>query len=48
MYTDYILWTRMNLKIPIRKVSLAYNDFVNEKIVEIEKKVGNWGRSQLE
>ena len=34
----------MNLKIPIRKVSLAYKDFVNEKIVEIEKKVGNWGK----
>ena len=36
---SYILLTRTNLKIPIRKVSHAYTDFVDSKIVEIAKKM---------
>ena len=33
------MWTSTNLKIPIRKVSFAYRDFVDVKIVEIAKKL---------
>ena len=35
----YILWTITNIKIPIRKVSFAYRDFVDVKIIEIAKKL---------
>ena len=35
----YILWTRTNLKKQIRKVSLAYRDFVDVKILEIAEKL---------
>ena len=42
----YILWTKTNLEIPIRKVSLDYRDFLDVKIVEIANKFGNWGRLQ--
>ena len=33
------MWTSRNLKILIRKVSFAYRDFVDVKIVEIAKKL---------
>ena len=35
----YIVWKITNIKIPFRKMSLAYRDFVNVKTVEIAKKV---------
>ena len=33
------MWTSKNIKIPVRKVSFAYRDFVDVKIVEIAKKL---------
>ena len=44
---SYILWTKLNQKVPFGKVCLAYSDFASVQIVYITKNVKKLGFGRM-